>query len=194
MSLACRITVANVFLIPLLLYPNRHFFYASETFAARHWASSQCSNKDENLHTWHFHIRQENIRDQNRTTRREARERRITPFYLHHQQIKLPHDKNRSERKSNRGRNDKTHPRVGSGVRLLQRSNEARSPGHMQRENSEQTWLTGGGLGNPSEIRHQPITRWLYKTLQTSEQQQWESYLLNRIASKGLDTGPFMSG
>ena len=54
--------------------------------------------------------------------------------------------------------------------------------------------LTGGGLGKTSEIRHQPITRWLYKTLQTSEQQQWESYLLNRIASKGLDTGPFMSG
>ena len=26
MSLACRITVANVFLIPLLQYPNRHFF------------------------------------------------------------------------------------------------------------------------------------------------------------------------
>ena len=25
MSLACRITVANVFLIPLLQYPNRHF-------------------------------------------------------------------------------------------------------------------------------------------------------------------------
>ena len=54
--------------------------------------------------------------------------------------------------------------------------------------------LTGGGIGNPSEIRHQPITRWLYQTLQNSEQQQWESYLLNRIASKGWDTGPFMSG
>ena len=26
MSLACRLTVANVFLIPLLQYPNRHFF------------------------------------------------------------------------------------------------------------------------------------------------------------------------
>ena len=52
----------------------------------------------------------------------------------------------------------------------------------------------GGGLGNPCEIRNQPMTRWFYQELQNSEQQHWESYLLNRIASKGWDTGPFLSG
>ena len=95
--------------------------------------------KVENLQIGHFHIRQENIRDQNSTKRREAFERRITSFDLHHKLIRLPHDKNRSEKKSNRERNDKAHTRVGSGVWLLQRSNEARSPRHVQRENTEQT-------------------------------------------------------
>ena len=122
-----------------LAIPQQTLLYATETFAARHWASSRFSNKDDNLQTGNFHTRQENIRDQNRTTRREARERRITPFDLHHQRIRLPHDRNRSERQSNRERIDKTHPCVGSGVWLLQRSNEARSPGHVQRENPEQT-------------------------------------------------------
>ena len=32
MSLACRITVANVFLIPLLQYPNRHTFSCHRNF------------------------------------------------------------------------------------------------------------------------------------------------------------------
>ena len=32
MSLACRITVANVFLIPLLQCPNRHFFMPQKLY------------------------------------------------------------------------------------------------------------------------------------------------------------------
>ena len=54
--------------------------------------------------------------------------------------------------------------------------------------------LKGGGLGNPNELRNQPMSRWFDRELQNSEQQHWESYLLNRIASKRWDTGPFLSG
>ena len=123
---------------PSLAVPQQTPFYATEAFAARHWASIQFPNKDEHLKTWHFHTRQENIRDQSRTQRRKALERRITSFDLHHQRIRLTHSKNRNERKGKRKRHDKTNARVGSGVWLLQRSNEARSPRHVQRENTEQ--------------------------------------------------------
>ena len=139
MSLACRITIANVFLIPLLQYPNRHFFMPQKLLQQVTGLLLNFLTRTKICKLGIFTHVKKNIRDQNRTTRREARERRITPFYLHHQRIKLPHDKYRSERKSNRGRNDKTNPRVGSGVWLLQRSNKARSPGHVQRENTEQT-------------------------------------------------------
>ena len=54
--------------------------------------------------------------------------------------------------------------------------------------------LAEEGLEDPREMRNHPMTRWLYQELQNSEQKQWESYLLNRIASKGWDTGPFLPG
>ena len=67
------------------------FFYATETFAARHWASFQFYNNDENLQTGHLHTRQENIRDQSRTQRRKPLERCITSFDIHQQRIRLSH-------------------------------------------------------------------------------------------------------
>ena len=112
---------------PSLAVPNRHFFMPHKLFP--HVTGfllnflTKTGFPTRRLQTWHFHTRQRSIREQSRTQRRKALERRITSFDLHHQRIRLPNSKNRNERKGQRERHDKTNARVGSCQWLLQRSN-----------------------------------------------------------------------
>ena len=194
MSLACRITVANVFLILVLPYPNRHFFMPQKLLQHVTGLLLNVLTRTKICKLGIFtHVKKiYGIKIELRDVRL-ANVASLLSTYITNG---LSYLTTKTGAKGRVTEDEMTRPTHAwaAACGFYKGATKREALDTCSAKIQSKLGLTGGGIGNPSEIRHQPITRWLYQTLQTSEQQQWESYLLNRIASKGWDTGPFMSG